>query len=540
MNNYNYFGVMLDMSRNAVMKVSEVKHLMDIVKKMGYNAVELYTEDTYEIEGEPFFGYMRGRYTADEIKEMNAYANSIGIELIPCVQTLAHFTTLVRHSTYSSIVDTADILLIDEEKTYELIDKIFKTLSQNFTSRKVNIGMDEAHMVGLGKYLDKHGYQNRYEILLRHLNRVVEIAKKYGFSVHMWSDMFFRLALNGEYYKEGGVDLPDEVVKAIPKEVEIVYWNYYSTTRQRYDDMLKSHKKVSDNVWFAGGASGWYGFAPFNQHTLDTMSCAMQSVKDHKIKNVLITLWGDDGKECSFYALLPSLYAVRQFADGNFDMDDISSKFKQLFGLDFYDFMKLDLPNKTPRKIFDHTGEKEVINNGCKSLLYADPFMGAMDKMVEQEGIVDYKAIADEIKNAGKNMGEFSYLFDNLSALCEVLKYKMDLGVRTRKAYKDNNKTALSQIVNDYDNTFVALEKFHKEFSKLWHKENKGFGFEVQDIRLGGLMQRLKTCKQRLIDFIDGKIDRIEELDEEVLCENPDAYFLSNRHWRISTFNTLV
>ena len=62
------FGVMLDMSRNAVMKVSEVKKLVSLLKSFGYNTVMLYTEETYEVENEPYFGYLRGRYSVEEIK----------------------------------------------------------------------------------------------------------------------------------------------------------------------------------------------------------------------------------------------------------------------------------------------------------------------------------------------------------------------------------------------------------------------------------------------------------------------------------------
>ena len=87
---YERLCVMIDMSRNAVMNVKALKEYLVILKKMGYNSVMLYTEDTYEVEGEPFFGYMRGRYSVAEMQELDEYANSLGIELIPCIQTLAH------------------------------------------------------------------------------------------------------------------------------------------------------------------------------------------------------------------------------------------------------------------------------------------------------------------------------------------------------------------------------------------------------------------------------------------------------------------
>ena len=83
---------------------------------------------------------------------------------------------------FADITDINDILLIDEPKTYEFIERIFASIAKNFISRNVHIGMDEAYLVGLGKYLDKHGYCNRFELLNRHLAKVSEIARKYGFT----------------------------------------------------------------------------------------------------------------------------------------------------------------------------------------------------------------------------------------------------------------------------------------------------------------------------------------------------------------------
>ena len=74
---------MLDMSRNAVMKPEEVKKFAATIKKLGYNMIQLYTEDTYEVPGEPYFGYLRGRYSQAELKNMVKYCDSIGVELLP-------------------------------------------------------------------------------------------------------------------------------------------------------------------------------------------------------------------------------------------------------------------------------------------------------------------------------------------------------------------------------------------------------------------------------------------------------------------------
>ena len=169
---------MLDCSRNAVMSVEGVKAFIDKISAMGYNALQLYTEDTYEITEEPLFGYMRGRYTKVELKEIDAYAKARDVELIPCIQTLGHLDQLFPWKHFQPIQDIYNILFVGEERTYALIERMFATCAECFTSRKINIGMDEAHMLGLGRYLDKHGYHKRSEILLEHLKRVCEIAEK--------------------------------------------------------------------------------------------------------------------------------------------------------------------------------------------------------------------------------------------------------------------------------------------------------------------------------------------------------------------------
>ena len=51
----NCLGVMIDCSRNAVMSLDGIKNYFPILKKMGYNTVFMYTEDTYEVDGEPYF-----------------------------------------------------------------------------------------------------------------------------------------------------------------------------------------------------------------------------------------------------------------------------------------------------------------------------------------------------------------------------------------------------------------------------------------------------------------------------------------------------
>lgn len=71
---FDYNGAMLDASRNAVMRVDAIKQMLRYMAVMGLNGLMMYTEDTYEVPELPYFGYMRGRYTAEELRECDDYA----------------------------------------------------------------------------------------------------------------------------------------------------------------------------------------------------------------------------------------------------------------------------------------------------------------------------------------------------------------------------------------------------------------------------------------------------------------------------------
>lgn len=425
---YKYFGVTICCAANGVVRVERVKKLIDDLAKMGYNLLELCIDDIYKIEGEPFFGYLRGGYTQAEIKEMDKYARSKGVELVPCIQTLAHLTNLVKLPRYGEIVDVNDILLIDEPKTYELIEKMFASIRESFRTELVNIGMDEAHMVGLGRHLDLHGYENRHALLFRHLSKVLEIAKKYGFRCHMWSDMFFRLANEGLYRGEN-VTIGQDVVEKAPKDVALCYWDYgdllagdwkgehdLSWQESMYDKMFTEHEKFGRELWYAGGMWNWNGFAPQNKMGQTLMKPAFKQVEKHGVQNVLVTVWGDDGNDSSYFAVLPSLYAASEYMKGNFDDESIAEGFYRTFGVDFNDFMLLDIPNH-------NSGNPEALLRECasKTLLYNDCFLGWKDNYIEKLEPIPYGEYAEKLREAGERVGEYKYIFETLSLLCSAL-----------------------------------------------------------------------------------------------------------------------
>lgn len=514
MKNYDKLGVMLDCSRNGAATVEYVKEFIDVIAPMGYNALQLYMEDMLEVENWEYFGHMRGRYSKSELKEIDEYAVQKGVEIVPTIQTLAHMWRMFYWEQYGEINDIDGILLVDEPKTYDLIEGMVKTLSECLTSRRINISMDEARMVGMGKYRIKHGIQNQFEIICRHLNKILEICKKYGFEVMMFSDVFFSAsqgaAMSHDYYAED-FEVNEEMKRLLPQDVSLIFWSYYINDQKRFERGIQNHLKFGNNVIYFGSVISFCGFVPNNEYSLKANALAAQSCLKYNIREIYVSLWGDNGQEYSRYSVLPNLYAYAQYMQGNFDIQKIKDGFFEMFKIPFDEFMYIDLPNKVREE------EKVGWNNPHKYFLYSDPFIGITDCYVKEGFNQRYASHAEKLETLVDNI-QFGYVFKTVAALCRVLEYKCELGVKTRKAYQAGDKATLRALAeHDYPLVAERMQIMYDRFRAQWERENKDIGFEVHDIRFGGMIHRVKACAKRLLGYVNGTVEKIGELEEKTL-----------------------
>ena len=500
---------MCDCSRNAVAKLDTLKTLARYLAVMGYDSLGLYMEDTFELEGYPYFGYLRTPYKRAELKELDGYCARFGVELVPYIQTLAHFNSLVRHYAMDKLFDTGDILLVGEERTYEFIEAIIKTCSECFTTRSINIGMDEAYMLGRGKYQDRNGFRPRFDIMLEHLVRVLKICTKYGLRPMMWSDMFFAQSLKTQY----GAGLPKELLQKVPKEVELIYWDYSETDEAHYKENLKRHRMFGNEIGFAGGACKWHGFTPDNRNSFRSCYVSMRACKKQGIKRYIVTGWGDNGGECSQFSTLPTLLYCSRL---NYGKAKENAAFKHSFlsltGMPFADFMSIDLNNR----VADDDGLAGR-NTANKYLLFNDVLLGTLDTTVADGLNERYAAHAQKLKRAVRRAGRWQYVFETQYRLAQLLSIKAELGIKLRRAYQAGDKETLNKLYQQLPLLGRRIEVFYTAFANQWHLENRANGFDVQDIRIGALKQRLHTATTKLKDYLAGKISEIPELEESLL-----------------------
>ncbi len=514
---FKFNGEFLDNSRNAVLTVPTVKNMIMYSALLGLDNIFLYNEDTFDVPEDPYFGYFRMPYTKEDVRILNDYAKGFGVRIIPCIQTLAHLGQTLHWPAHRDIRDYADVLLVEEDKTYELIENTLKAWRECVDSDLINIGMDEAYFLGRGQYLDKHGFHSRFELMCDHLKKVTALCKKYHFRPMMWSDMFFSLVFgsgqfdNSAYYSDKQID--PQLMKLIPEEVILVYWDYYTTSKEQYIQVMKKHQQFPNELMFAGGTWKWRGMVPAIDHSHRVTKMALEAAKECNLDNVFTTAWGDNGAEASIYTILPGLclHAEESYAADHID-ERVSSKLKVLTGYTLEEYFALCKPDRT------YTNNAVPETNPTKYLFFQDILMGIFDYHVTPDFPAFYADCAAMLHDLAKRESHVNYIFESIACLCDVVSIKCNVGNELKAAYEANDIPAMKAIATDIlPEILNRIEIFYRAFKTQWYRENRTGGFDTQDLRIGGLKQRILTAQETILMYVDGKIGHIRELEEKRL-----------------------
>lgn len=510
--NFDMCGAMYDHSRNGVLNVAYTKKMLAQLAMLGINTYLMYMEDTYQVEGEALFGYMRGAYTPAELKEIDDFAYDLGIEVVPCIQTLAHLNCFLRHPHMKDRYhDIDDVMEVGKPEVLDLIDRMFSTLSKCFRSKKMHAGMDEAYAVGRGKYLDHNGYQTRKEVMKRHIEAVSEIAKKYDYYLLVWDDMFYR----GEGSELSGIR---------PDNMHIVYWNYYDETEEAYLDKLDVRLADDPDAFFAGGAWRWGTYTPCHRKTVVTTEKALDACIKRNVRNVFTTSWGDDGNETPVDC---HLLGIAMFAEYNYSKqynpDDFKAKLEWLTGMSFEEWMLQD-------DINNFCDECQKTNSFEKVALLQDPLCGMHDAYIRYAGeradlTAHYNTLADKFDTLAARKDGNTLVNEFYAALCRALALKWNLGLAATDAYKAGDKATLGKIANEVVPQLVELlDKARVARRAVWMYESKLNGFEIIDGRFGTQMARCRSFADLINMYLEGQIDKLEPLEEERLFHRGTPY----------------
>lgn len=515
---------MVDASRCSVPRVRTVKKLLDYLAAMGYNMMMLYTEDVIKLEGRDYFGYMRGAYTVEELKEIDDYAYEYGIEVVPCLECYGHMEKYLIWPEAAKLADTKSVMLARSEDTFKFVEELIATTSKAFRSRRVHIGMDEAWDMGRGKFLDLHGYVPPFKIFTEFMERLIEITNKYGLRPMMWSDMYFRTcSKSGKGYYQEDIEIPEEVKARIPEEVDLVFW-HYGEGPHCDDFMLKKHNALGRPVIFAGGNWGWIGHFPEHNYMMETSRFSINACRNNNVKEAMLTVWCNDNAECDTFA---NLYSFSYFAElcynENPGDEEIKKRFEATTGGDFDLFYKMSYYHNDFENGNDYPSYSDRFFG--KPLFWQDILGGLYDKRLFDKPMSSHYSFSAELFKGKENKDRWGYLYEYAYRVFDYLATKTEIAERLYPAYHKGDKAALADICDRLIPTLVKKTKsLHEHHRRMWFENNNVIGWQNLDVRYGGVILRCESAILLINDYLDGKIDKIEELEEKRLYKSLSGF----------------
>jgi hypothetical protein len=502
---FRTLGIMLDCSRNAVMTVEHIKTVwLPRLALLGYNMVMLYTEDTYQIPGEPYFGWKRGAYSAAELRTIVHAAAEFNIEVIPCIQTLGHLEQILKHGAYRPVRDTSSVLMVGEKKTYELIEKMIAHWSRICTTRRIHIGMDETHDLGRGRYLDMYGYRPGFDLFNEHLARVVKLCRKYRLKPMIWSDMYFRLGNKHQDYYAKSTVIPPRVVKGIPKDVELVYWDYYHDDPEFYRDWIERHRRLGKEPLMASGIWTWNEHWYEYRKTEANAGACVRACYDAKLQELIFTMWGDNGAYCDHDSAFAGMVFCADIAYGTRkpSADRLEARFGAVCGGSYA----------------AHRLAGDLMLYGERGRMWDDPFFETVFRTRCQD---NPRRMAHEASDclhlarrlaphaASRACGDMDLAHRSALAFGE----RYTLSAELLSAYRRKNRAALRIARRRIPRVRAAVRAMAAAFRRMWLAHNKPEGLEVIQGRFGMIDARYAEMDRSLGEFLAGEKPRIAELE---------------------------
>lgn len=458
---YEQVGLMLDLSRGKVLTVEKVCETIKYASNFGFTYINLYIEDLLTLNNYPQYGYMRGRYLDTEIEEIVDYANSLNVEIFPAIQTLGHFEHFLRWSNSDSIRDTGMVVDVTKNETYDFIDELIRKCKDLFKGKKINIGMDEAFDLGQGAVFRSGSEFTQKELYLNHLKKVTEICKKYDYTtISIWSDMLFSTYSNIDGESLYNTNFRTKIEELDPA-LELIFWNYWSEGQETYETILDAHHNFSDNVAMALGIHTW-GLPFYNLNQLEVTKTALRACKKKGVKNILFTMWGDDGSLFNRDSTLLGMYETMSHILGH---NSTKKEFESLVNLDYDELLVVC----------------KILNVGINPLhvLWNDPITNVYLKFFKREELQKISDKAREMKINKK--GEMYEIYD---------------------LYLDNVINGIELYLNKYitdeliDKNYYSTKVLYEKLEILWMRDAKFNSLEELQLRFENRLARLEFFKQ--------------------------------------------
>ena len=299
-------GFLLDISRGKVPRPETIRWLLELLARLRYNELFLYTEHTFQFEKHPEIGAGSGGYSAAEIRELDASARGCGMELVPCLQTFGHFRRILEKAPYRRLAESERLWSVSPEApgTYPLLQEMLGEYLPNFASGWAHLNCDEPVDLGKGLSSGRADREGPAAVFAGHVNRVAAMARELGKRPMIWADVI--------------ADHP-EALDLLDPSITLADWWY----EPDHDfDRVRRFREVGRDFLTVAGTSSWTSLFPRFDTSLPNIRGHARAAKRFGASGFIVTDWGDGGHYNLFGGSLFPIAAGAEAAWGNEDRSE--------------------------------------------------------------------------------------------------------------------------------------------------------------------------------------------------------------------------
>lgn len=450
-------GYMLDISRGKIPKLEYLKELVDLLADLKYNQLQLYMESfVYEYKGFEEYWKDTQPLSEAEIKELDAYCKERFVELVPLQNSFGHMGAWTAKAEIAPLAITgkdgkpSQTLNPFLPESLELIDKIYEGLLPAFSSKILNIGMDEPHELGMNETkeeCDKRGVGNVYT---EYLNKVIDLAsEKYGMTPMFFDDIVFKH--------------PEQLAN-IPKNAIVMQWGY--ETEHHYDRNCRLLSEQGLKFYVCPGTSMWGSLTGRMNNMVVNITKAAENGAYYGAEGFLLTEWGDDGHpQMPYTTYLPLVVGgYASWNCGNHNNEIAYGERRQML------YAVKDYLDKFVYKAMGSSIADVVYRMGNFYILEELMFNGTQinQSLMNRHEINEIRKT--EMRRIRKYMKEMREEIDTLSSaednVMDEIKCNCDIVVMLA-----------SVLLGEYDKD--ECEKIFAEYQRLWKLKNHEVGAEL-------------------------------------------------------------
>jgi hypothetical protein len=471
-----------DISRGPIVSMAYLKQLIPQLAECKLNAFSLYTEHTFRTESHPDIA-PADAFTADEIRELDAFCKQYHIELIGNQQCFAHFEEILCNPAYAYLADAPDNLNPGIEATYAFLEDLISEEAQAYSSPLFNINCDETESLGTGKakaYVDAIG---RSEAYWRHINRVNEIVKRHGKQAMMWGDI---------------ADQDPEILENLDKDIIFLAWSY--AARDRFDDFLAPYATSGHAFMVAPSVSLSSRVMPYrHDYTSDIPHLCRDGFR-YGAFGVLNTCWDDFGESfvnSALYGLAlgaeMSWNPLKSTDPAQADAEEQQRDLRRNFCIHFFDNAEAAAYLFQPFESVERLSETNDI--GRFSVLWepmvpfypsqvGDSVEAYYRQFLEDELLYgpDQKGTAHSLHIFRPKAKKNPWLFDHARYALHRIRWCVQRNLarcQLYRTYQHPTKENVLAAQRQLDSLLADLPRLKEEYAKIWEQECRPYWLDV-------------------------------------------------------------